>query len=113
MDSLNTPCMRSWLCGGHKARLSADYTVFAILFYTHFISTVYYNASECVHVHVDMCNLAAGTFRQEKWTYTVFDCDMPAATRLHINYKDIMCSASGSRSGRLGTFVAWENCDCS
>ena len=23
------------------------------------------------------------------------------------------CMCSGSRSGRLGTFVAWENCDCS
>ena len=51
---------------------------------------MYYNASECVHVHVDACtDLAAGTFRQGKWTYTVFDCDMPAATRLHINYKEI------------------------
>ena len=49
---------------------------------------MYYNASECVHV--DACtDLAAGTFWQGKWTHTVFECDMPAATRLHINYKEI------------------------
>ena len=33
--------------------------------------------------------LAAGTFWQGKWTYTVLECDMRAATRLHINYKEI------------------------
>ena len=47
------------------------------------------HTGEYVHVHFDVCNLAAGIFQQGKWTYTVFNCDMPAATHLHINYKDI------------------------
>ena len=49
----------------HKARLSADFKQdvqwWQSFLYT-FNGTVYYNASECVHVHVDACNLAAGTF---------------------------------------------------
>lgn len=76
----------------HKARLSAEFksdVQWWLAFLHTFNGTVYYQASAFEHVHVDACNVAAGSFWQGKWNYTVFDCDMPAASSLHINLKEI------------------------
>ena len=41
------------------------------------------------HVHIDACNLAAGSFWMGRWNYLVFKYDMPKVSTLHINYKEI------------------------
>jgi hypothetical protein len=76
----------------HKARLTTDFhrdVQWWHAFLFTFNGTVYYSPTAHEHVHVDACSAAAGSFWQGRWCYTVFDCDMPLAANLHINYKEI------------------------
>lgn len=76
----------------HKARLSAEFhsdIQWWLSFLTVFNGTVYYSSIEKEHVHVDACNAAAGAFWCGHWKYLVFDHDLPSASPLHINYKEV------------------------
>lgn len=76
----------------HKARLSAEFHADLQwwLSYMHvFNGVVYFNQQSNEHVHVDASNMAAGAFWNGDWQYTVFAVDMPAAYKLHINYKEV------------------------
>lgn len=76
----------------HKAILSASLykdMQWWLSFLSVFNGKVYYNESSPEHIHVDACNSAAGVFWRGDWYYFVFHCDQPAASVLHINYKEI------------------------
>ena len=76
---------------GHKAQLSAEFKKDVAWWLTYmrvFNGTVYYSDIPNVHVWVDACNVSAGAFCNGDWCYTVFQCDIPAASNLHINYKE-------------------------
>ena len=74
---------------GYRRTLNRTYSG-GYPFYTHL-------TAQCTitQVNVCMCMLTRVTWRREPFgkgsghVYTVFHCDMPAATRLHINYKEI------------------------
>ena len=92
----------------HKARLSAAFKQelqWWLSFYTHLTAQCTITQVN-VRAHVYACtDLAAGTFGQGKWTYTVFAemrhaCSKPSPHQLQRN----MCS--GSRSGRLFILTA-------
>ena len=53
-----------------------------------------YKGAANEHVLVDECNAAAGTFWCGHWQYLMFDCDQPAASPLHINFKEICAVVS-------------------
>ena len=77
----------------HKARLSIGFKqdlAWWLSFLRVFNGTVYFHElGNHVHVHVDACNSASGAFYQGDWWYSVFQCDLPAAASLHINYKEV------------------------
>lgn len=76
----------------HKTRLSPNFHTelqWWISFLSVFNGIVYYNDTSPQHVHVDACDIAAGSFWNGNWNYLVFECDQPAAANLHINYKEI------------------------
>lgn len=75
----------------HKARLSAEFHAdlqWWMSFMHVFNGVVYFNSQAKEHVHVDACSLAAGAFWRGDWQYSPFHVDLPAASRLHINYKE-------------------------
>jgi hypothetical protein len=75
----------------HKTQLGSDFYAdlsWWLTFLETFNGTAYYTC-DTQHVHVDACNAAAGSFWLGQWEYIVFHCDMPKASRLHINYKEI------------------------
>jgi hypothetical protein len=81
----------------HKARLSAEVKKDLHWWLTYlrtFNGTVYFDETSKVHVWVDACNVSAGAFCGGDWQYTVFQCDVPAATGLHINYKEVIAAVS-------------------
>jgi hypothetical protein len=81
----------------HKARLSAEFKKDVHWWLTYlrtFNGTVYFDETSKVHVWVDACNVSAGAFCGGDWQYTVFQCDVPAATGLHINYKEVIAAVS-------------------
>lgn len=57
------------------------------------------NANE--HLFVDACNLAAGAFYKGDWVYSVFSHDLPAASDLHINYKEICAVVLAAQRGQI------------
>jgi len=76
----------------HKVRLSREFKQDIEWWRTYlhcFNGVVYFDEQSRIRVHVDACNKAAGAFWQGNWRYTVFDCDMPAVSALHINYKEV------------------------
>lgn len=76
----------------HKVRLTSGFKGDLSWWLTYlrvFNGTVFFNEQTNVRVHVDACNQAAGAFCQGDWLYTVFHCDLPAAEKLHINYKEV------------------------
>lgn len=77
----------------HKARLSSSFYSdidWWLSFLSVFNGTVYYHEDCVEHVHVDACNAAAGAFWKGQWKYLAFDVDWPAASSLHINYKEVI-----------------------
>ena len=77
----------------HKTRLSEDFRSdlqWWISFLHVFNGTVYYSAEAKHHVYVDACNTGAGAFYKGDWVYTVFEHDIPAASDLHINFKEVI-----------------------
>ena len=76
----------------HKTKLTSDFHAdlqWWLSFLHVFNGTVYLHDSAVHHIYVDACDKAAGAFYRGDWTYTVFDCDLPAAKDLHINYKEV------------------------
>lgn len=75
----------------HKAQLSSEFHAdlqWWLSFLHVFNGTVYFSCDK-EHVHIDACNVAAGSFWLGKWNYVVFECDMPKVADLHINYKEM------------------------
>lgn len=79
----------------HKIRLSqafhADLQWWISFLYV-FNGTVYYHDKPTHHIFVDACNLSAGAFYQGDWLYSPFHCDLPVASGLHINYKEVIAA---------------------
>lgn len=79
----------------HKTKLSLDFqkdVQWWLTFVRSFNGVVYYGSGDVHHVHVDACNKACGAFWAGDWEYTVFHRDIPRASGLHINYKEV-CGA--------------------
>ena len=77
----------------HKAKLTKAFHAdlqWWISFLIVFNGTVYLNDMSTQHVYVDACNKAAGAFYNGDWLYTVFEKDIPAADKLHINFKEVL-----------------------
>ena len=77
----------------HKAKLTKAFHAdlqWWISFLAVFNGTVYLNELSTQHVYVDACNKAAGAFYNGDWHYTVFEKDIPAADKLHINFKEVI-----------------------
>ena len=56
-------------------------------------------------VHIDASNLASGIFHRGDWQYTLWSCDWPTASSLHINHKEVLSVILAAR--RWGT--VWRN----
>lgn len=54
-----------------------------------FNGRIFYRDSSDVHVHVDACRTAAGSFCEGDWRYSIFSIDWPAVADMHINYKEV------------------------
>lgn len=77
----------------HEIRLSYEFKRDLAWWRTYlhsFDGVMYYDEQAKVSVHMDACNTAAGGFWQGQWRYAVFQCDLPAAANLHINYKEVV-----------------------
>jgi hypothetical protein len=77
----------------HKIRLSQAFYVdlqWWLSYVCVFNGTVYYHDKPSHHIFVDACNVSTGAFYQGDWLYSPFHCDLPAATGLHINYKEVV-----------------------
>ena len=84
----------------HKTRLSKAFHAdlqWWLSFLCIFNGTVYFARDAKQHVYVDACNTAAGAFYQGDWVYSVFQTDLPAAERLHINYKEVCAVVQAGR----------------
>lgn len=63
---------------------------------TQFNGVVYYRVAEHEHtVLSDACVVGAGAFCAGDWTYVNWDIDLPKASKLHINYKEILAVLAG------------------
>ena len=79
----------------HKARLSGEFykdVKWWLGYLGTFNGQIYYEEGPVHHVHVDACNVASGMFWAGDWNYAVFQHDLPLASKLHINYKEV-CAA--------------------
>ena len=76
----------------HKALLTTEFKAdlgWWLSFLRVFNGTAFFDRCSREHVFVDACNLAAGAFHKGDWAYSVFQQDIPAASDLHINYKEV------------------------
>lgn len=84
-------CIKSLKQQRHKAQLSSDFhdDLQWWLSFLHIFNGTMYISNLIEHVHIDACNIAAGSFWMGRWNYSVFKYDMPKVSTLHINYKEI------------------------
>lgn len=82
----------------HKTKLSSEFhkdVQWWLAYLCTFNGVIYYNRGETHHVHVDACGKACGVFCRGDWQYSVFHVDTPAASELHINYKELCAAIQG------------------
>ena len=77
----------------HKCRLSQAFkrdVRWWLSFLDRFNGTLYYRSCGHCVVHTDECNKGAGMFCNGDWSYVNWEKDLPGATSLHINNKEII-----------------------
>ena len=80
--------------GNHKAKLGYAFKSDITWWRRYMIKcngVVYYHAFDTnIVVHTDACNVGGGAFSQGDWFYRNWSVDIPQASNLHINYKEVL-----------------------
>jgi hypothetical protein len=77
----------------HKCKLSSDFqkdVQWWVQYLEVFNGVIYYRNSDRVVVHSDACQEGAGMFCRGDWYYVNWAVDLPRASPLHINYKEVL-----------------------
>ena len=80
--------------GNHKAKLGYAFKSDIAWWRRYLIEcngVVYYHALDTnIVVHTDACNVGGGAFSHGDWFYRNWSVDIPQASNLHINYKEVL-----------------------
>ena len=94
----------------HKCKLSSDFKndlKWWLQFLAKFNGTVYYRDVCKITCHTDACQEGAGMFCHGHWHYINWKQDMPKASNLHINYKEVLAIVWAVKIWACH----WKNCD--
>ncbi len=82
----------------HKCKLNEEFRSdlhWWLKYLETFNMTLYYRDVQKLAMHTDACNEGGGMFLGGKWYYVNWKKDLPKASKLHINYKEVLAAVLG------------------